>query len=82
MDVPLIEQLMFGVGAEYWYDQKFALRTGYFYESPNNGDRQFLTFGAGLRYNLFGVDFSYISTFSKDHPLANTIRFSVLLNFK
>lgn len=73
---------MVGVGAEYWYDKKFALRSGYYYEAPNNGDRQFLTFGAGLRYNIFGVDFSYIYTLRENHPLANTIRFSVLLNFK
>jgi long-subunit fatty acid transport protein len=81
-EVPLSEQIMVGVGAEYWYDKKFALRSGYYYEAPNNGDRQFLTFGAGLRYNIFGVDFSYIYTLRENHPLANTIRFSVLLNFK
>jgi len=81
VDVPLAEQLMIGVGAEYWYDNLFALRAGYFYESPNNGDRQFLTFGAGLRYSIFGVDFSYLQTLKENHPLANTIRFSVLLNF-
>jgi hypothetical protein len=80
--VPLSEQIMMGVGAEYWYDKKFALRSGYFYESPSNGDRQFLTFGAGLRYNIFGVDFSYIYTLKEDHPLANTIRFTVLINFR
>jgi long-subunit fatty acid transport protein len=80
-EVPLAEQFMIGIGAEYWYDRKFALRAGYFYESPNNGDRQFLTFGAGIRYNIFGVDFSYLQTLKENHPLANTIRFSVLLNF-
>lgn len=81
VEVPLAEQLMIGIGAEYWYDSLFALRAGYFYESPNNGDRQFLTFGAGIRYNIFGVDFSYLQTLKENHPLANTIRFSVLLNF-
>jgi len=79
VDVPLSEQLMFGLGAEYWYDQKFALRGGYYYESPKNGDRQYMTVGAGLRYNMFGVDFSYVIA-QKDAPLANTIRFSLLLN--
>ncbi len=77
----LFQQLMFGVGAEYWYNKQFALRTGYYYEDPNNGDRKFLTFGAGLRYDFFGVDFSYIQTLESDHPLAGTLRFSVLLNF-
>jgi hypothetical protein len=78
----LLDQLMIGGGAEYWYDKKFALRAGYFYEHPDNGDRQFLTFGAGLRYDIFGVDFSYIYTLTENHPLANTIRFSVLVDFR
>ncbi len=81
VEVPLIDQFMIGMGAEYWYDNLFALRAGYFYESPNNGGREFITLGAGLRYNIFGVDFSYIYTLEEDHPLANTLRFSALLNF-
>lgn len=81
-DVTLAEQVMIGTGLEYWYNKQFAIRTGYYYESPKNGDREYLTFGAGLRYNIFGVDFSYISTLKSDHPLANTVRFSLLLNFK
>ncbi|MEX1063558.1 MAG: type IX secretion system outer membrane channel protein PorV [Balneolaceae bacterium] len=77
----LLQQFMFGFGMEYWYNQQFALRTGYYYEDPENGNREFLTFGAGLRYHIFGVDFSYLYTLEEDHPLANTMRFSVLLNF-
>jgi hypothetical protein len=78
----LAEQLMFGFGLEYWYNNLFALRTGYYYENPENGNREFLTLGAGLRYNIFGVDFSYIYTLEEDHPLANTIRLSLLVNFR
>lgn len=78
----LAQQLMFGFGAEYWYNNLFALRAGYYYENPDNGDRQFLTLGAGLRYNIFGFDFSYLYTLEDDHPLANTIRLSVLVNFR
>lgn len=81
VEVPLAEQFMYGVGLEYWYARQFAIRMGYFYEAPNNGDRQFLTFGAGLRYNIFGVDFSYLYTIKEDSPLANTIRISVLVDF-
>ncbi|MBC8042332.1 MAG: type IX secretion system outer membrane channel protein PorV [Rhizobacter sp.] len=71
-----------GVGAEYWYGdpQLLALRAGYFYEDPQYGGRRYLTFGAGLRYTLFGVDFSYISTVEEDHPLAGTVRLSLSLN--
>lgn len=76
----VVEQLMIGAGTEYWYDQMFALRLGYFYENPYNGNRKFLTFGAGIRYSLVGVDFSYIYALEEDHPLSDTMRFSLLLN--
>ena len=82
VNVSLAQQLMFGFGLEYWYDNLFALRTGYYYEHPENGNREFITLGAGLRYNIFGVDFSYLYALEDDHPLANTIRLSVLINFR
>ncbi|MCC5905555.1 MAG: type IX secretion system outer membrane channel protein PorV [Balneolaceae bacterium] len=82
VEVGLAQQLMFGFGLEYWYDNLFALRSGYYYEHPENGNREFITLGAGLRYNIFGVDFSYLYTLEDDHPLANTIRLSVLINFR
>ena len=67
-------------GAEYWYDDAIALRAGYFTESANSGNREFLTFGAGVRYEEFGLDFSYINTIEEAHPLANTLRFSLLVD--
>ena len=76
----VIEQLTIGGGLEYWYNQLFALRSGFFYENPYNGNRKFLTLGAGIRYNIIGVDFSYIYALEEDSPLANTMRFSLLLN--
>jgi long-subunit fatty acid transport protein len=81
VEVGLLQQFMIGTGVEYWYNNTFALRGGYYYEDPNNGDRKYITFGAGLRYNAIGVDFSYIKTLEADHPLANTLRFSLLVNF-
>ncbi|MDR9417926.1 type IX secretion system outer membrane channel protein PorV [Gracilimonas sp.] len=81
IEIGLLEQFMVGTGIEYWYDDTFALRTGYYYEHPQNGDREYITFGAGIRYNFFGVDFSYIKTLESDHPLANTLRFSLLIDF-
>lgn len=80
-DIGVLEQLVVGLGAEYWYNNLFALRGGYFYENPYNGNRQFMTFGAGLRYNIVGVDFSYIYALEEDHPLSNTLRFSLLVDF-
>lgn len=81
-ELGLVEQFTVGTGLEYWYNDLFALRTGYFYEHPDNGDRQFLTFGAGLRYNFAGVDISYLYTAENRSPLANTLRFSLLFEFK
>lgn len=79
--IGVVNQLTIGSGLEYWYRDLFALRGGYFYESPYNGNRQFLTFGSGIRWNIIGVDFSYIYALEENHPLANTMRFSLLLNF-
>lgn len=78
----VLQQFTIGTGLEYWYDDLFALRTGYFYEHPNNGNREFLTFGAGLRYNIIGVDISYLYAMEEESPLANTLRFSLLLTFR
>jgi hypothetical protein len=77
----VFDQMTIGTGMEYWYNQLFAIRAGYFYENPYNGNRKFMTLGAGIRYNIIGVDFSYIYALEEDSPLANTMRFSLLLNF-
>jgi hypothetical protein len=69
------------VGIEYWYDKQFALRAGYFYEHPTKGDRQFFTFGAGLKYNVFGLDISYLIATKAINPLANTLRFTLRFEF-
>ncbi|MDQ3021883.1 MAG: type IX secretion system outer membrane channel protein PorV [Bacteroidota bacterium] len=71
------------LGAEYWYGSPklIALRAGFFYEDPEYGNRKFYTLGAGIRYSLYGFDFSYISTIEETHPLANTLRFGLLVNF-
>jgi hypothetical protein len=81
VEVGLMQQFMIGAGMEYWYNDQFALRGGYYFEDPQNGDREYITFGAGIRYNFLGVDFSYIKTLEQDHPLANTLRFSLLIDF-
>ena len=78
--VSVFRQFTLGTGLEYWYNDLFALRTGYFYEDPANGNRQFLTFGAGIRYSLVGVDLSYIYALEENSPLSEQIRFSVMLN--
>ncbi|MCF8303985.1 MAG: type IX secretion system outer membrane channel protein PorV [Bacteroidales bacterium] len=72
----------FSVGMEYWYDQQFALRGGFFYEDASKGNRQYFTLGAGLRYNVFGLDFSYLIPTDQRNPLSNTLRFSLSFDFE
>lgn len=69
------------IGVEYWYTNLIALRAGYFYEDPSAGGRKFWTFGGGLRYSIFGFDFSYIYASVDDHPLSDTMRFSLGIRF-
>jgi hypothetical protein len=64
-------------GVEYWYNEQFALRGGYFWEHENKGNRKFLTAGAGFRMNVFALDFSYLLPTQQNHPLENTLRFSL-----
>ncbi len=72
----------FAIGTEYWYERIVALRAGYFTEPSNLGDRQYWNFGAGVRYDIFQLDFSFINTIEENHPLANTMRFSLLIDWK
>ncbi|HZH88781.1 MAG TPA: type IX secretion system outer membrane channel protein PorV, partial [Chitinophagaceae bacterium] len=72
------------VGAEYWYQQQFALRAGYYYEHKDNGNRQYLTAGLGIKYNVFGLNFSYLVPSGSGltrNPLSNTLRFSLTFDF-
>lgn len=72
-----LQEINLSVGVEYWYNKQFALRAGYFYEHENKGNRKFLTAGAGLRLNVFALDFSYLLPTQRNHPLENTLRFTL-----
>lgn len=72
-----LQEITCAVGAEYSYRDLLFVRLGYFYENPNKGNRQFLTFGAGLKYSIFAVDLSYMFTVDQHHPLENTLRFTL-----
>ena len=70
------------LGAEYFYDKKFGVRFGYFYEPVAAGGRQFLEAGLTVKYSVVGLHFSYlIPTTILRNPLDNTLRFSLLFNF-
>ncbi|MBU2636018.1 MAG: type IX secretion system outer membrane channel protein PorV [Bacteroidetes bacterium] len=78
-----LRKVTIGGGMEYWYGSPrlVAIRFGYFYEDPSFGNRKFLTFGAGIRYDIYGFDFSYLSAIEENHPLSETLRFTLLINF-
>lgn len=77
-----LQEFMTSVGVEYWYRDTFAGRIGYFHENENKGNRKYLTVGAGFRKNNFGFDIAYlVPTDQREHPLAETIRFTILLQF-
>jgi hypothetical protein len=73
-----LSEINIAFGMEYWYNNLLAIRTGYFFEAPNKGNRQFFNVGAGLKYNRFGIDFSYLAAVGgRRSPLANTLRFTL-----
>ncbi len=76
-----LRDIDYATGIEYWYDKQFALRAGFFYENPLNGNRIFFTLGAGLKYNVFGLDFSYLIPTDQRNPLENTLQFTLFFNF-
>ena len=77
-----IKEFTYSLGAEYLYQDSFAMRLGYFHESPLKGARQFFSLGAGFKYNVVKVDVSYLFSASKvKNPLENTLRFSLTFNF-
>lgn len=77
-----LQEYTFGLGVEYWYDKQFAARVGYYYENPLKGNRRFFTVGAGIKYNIFGINISYlVPTSNQPNPLDNTLRFSLLFDF-
>lgn len=77
-----LRELTINAGLEYWYNNLFAGRAGYFYEHDQKGGRKFFTMGVGLRYQLFNLDFAYLVPHQQNHPLAETLRFTLGVNFE
>ena len=79
-----IQEVNAALGIEYWYNNQFAFRAGYFYENPSKGNRKFFSVGAGLKYNVFGLNFAYLfpsGSGSTRNPLSNTYRFGLVFDF-
>ncbi len=75
-----MQELMISFGMEYLYNEKLALRTGYFHENINKGGRRYFTMGVGFNYKTLGFDFSYLVPLEQNHPLAETLRISLAYN--
>lgn len=79
-----MQEINFALGMEYWYNDLFAVRAGYFNENKYKGDRKFFTLGLGLKYDVFGINFSYLipsGSGVQRNPLSNTLQFSLIINF-
>lgn len=77
-----LQELMWSFGLEYWYNKQFAVRAGYYTEHRLKGNRRYLTLGMGLKYNVMGINFSYlVPTNNVRNPLDNTLRFSLIFDF-
>ncbi|MES2646212.1 MAG: type IX secretion system outer membrane channel protein PorV [Bacteroidota bacterium] len=78
------KELQFSAGAEFGYMEQFFVRAGYFYEDKTKGNRQYFSAGVGLKFNVFGLNFSYLvpsGNGTNRNPLSNTLRFSLLFDF-
>ena len=72
-----MEEINYGLGAEYVYNDKFALRAGYHHESQSKGNRKYFTVGAGFKMNVFSLDAAYVVSTAKSNPLDQTLRFTL-----
>jgi Type IX secretion system protein PorV len=76
-----MHEIQYATGIEYWYNEQFAVRGGYFHENETKGNRKYFTVGAGFKVNIFALDFSYLIPTAQNNPLARTLRFSLSFNF-
>ncbi len=72
-----LQEINYGIGAEYVYNDKFSLRAGYHHESQNKGNRKYFTVGAGFKMNVFSLDAAYVVATAKSNPLDQTLRFTL-----
>lgn len=72
-----LQEIYYGVGAEYTYNDKFSLRAGYHHEAENKGNRKYFAVGAGFKMSVFQLDAGYVVATAKSNPLDQTLRFSL-----
>ena len=79
-----LKEFQVSIGGEYTYNNQFSLRAGYFHEDKTKGNRRYFTMGVGVKYQSFGLNFSYLLPSGSGvdrNPLSNTLRFSLLFDF-
>ncbi|MFM2375688.1 MAG: hypothetical protein RLZZ165_785 [Bacteroidota bacterium] len=76
-----LQEINLASGVEYWYNDLFAARAGLFLENNMKGARKFITLGLGVKYSVFALDFAYLTSIANNHPLQNTLRFSLSFAF-
>jgi hypothetical protein len=78
-----LREISVAAGIEYLYAGQFAVRAGYFDEHSTKGNRKYFTIGAGIKYNVFNLDFAYlVPRAGQTNPLANTVRFTLAFQFE
>jgi hypothetical protein len=77
-----LKEFQISAGAEYWFNDLFGLRAGYFFENKSKGDRKHFSVGAGIKYNVFTANFSYLvpSGNTNRSPVANSMLFGLLIS--
>ncbi len=72
-----IQEIMWSLGAEYRYDNRFSLRVGYHHENEYKGNLRYFAFGAGFRNTIFQIDAAYLVSTAQSNPLDQTLRLSI-----
>ncbi len=74
-----LKEVTTSLGAEYLFNNTFAIRGGYFNESEMKGNRKYFTMGVGFKLDQkYGFDFAYLVPTGTSSPLANTLRVTLL----
>ena len=72
-----LQEIYWGIGVEYAYNNQFFLRGGYHYENEYKGNRKYYTLGTGFKMNVFSLDAAYLISMAQSNPLDQTLRFTL-----
>lgn len=75
-----MQEVMWSFGVEYFYNNQFSLRAGYFNENEYKGNRRYLAFGTGFKLSAFQIDAAYLVSTAQSNPLDQTLRLSLGFN--